>query len=53
MLAYLPPTTPGDLRMLYAGAKELMRRTAEVNRVLELEDAEDLEDIENRLKTDE
>ena len=53
MLAYLPPTTPSDLRMLYAGAKELMRRTAEVNRVLDVEDAEELPEIEERLRTEE
>lgn len=35
--------------MLYAGAKELMRNTAEVGRVVELESAEDLDGIEAKL----
>ena len=35
--------------MLYAGAKELMRNTAEVGRVLEMVDAEDLQAIEEKL----
>lgn len=36
--------------MLYAGAKELMRNTAEVNKIIEIESAEDLDDIEDKLK---
>lgn len=35
--------------MLYAGAKELMRNTAEVSRVIEIADAEELEEIEGTL----
>lgn len=35
--------------MMYAGAVELMRSTAEVNRVIEMEGAEELEGIEKRL----
>ena len=35
--------------MMYAGAVELMRTTAEVNRVLEIETAEELEGIEKKL----
>lgn len=35
--------------MLYAGAKELFRNTAETNRVIELTEAEDLETIEEKL----
>ena len=37
--------------MLYAGAKELMRNTAETNRVLEIAEAEDLESLEEKLKS--
>lgn len=37
------------MRMSYAGAVELMRSTAEVNRVIEIEAAEELEDIEKKL----
>lgn len=35
--------------MLYAGAKELMRNTAEAGRVIEIDTAEDLEDIKEKL----
>ncbi len=38
------------MRMSYAGAVELMRSTAEVNRVLEVAEAEELEGIEEKLK---
>ena len=38
------------MRMSYAGAVELMRSTAEVNRVIEIADSEDLMDIEKKLK---
>jgi hypothetical protein len=36
--------------MLYAGAKELMRNTAEVNKIIEIDSADDLEEIEDKLK---
>jgi len=36
--------------MSYAGAVELMRSTAEVNRVVEIVDDEDLADIEKKLQ---
>ena len=49
LLYYLPVTCNAELRMLYAGAKELMRNTAEVGRVIELADTEDLESIEEKL----
>jgi hypothetical protein len=35
--------------MLYAGAKELMRNTSEVTRILDLESAEELEEIPDKL----
>lgn len=35
--------------MLYAGAKELMRSTAETGKVIEMAEAEDLEKIEEKL----
>ena len=35
--------------MLYAGAKELMRNTAEVGRVIEISESEELESIEEKL----
>ncbi|MCJ1335399.1 hypothetical protein MMC09_000669 [Bachmanniomyces sp. S44760] len=50
LIYYLPVTCNAELRMLYAGAKELMRNTAEVGRVIEISEAEDLETIEEKLK---
>lgn len=49
LLYYLPVTCNAELRMLYAGAKELMRNTAEVGRVIEIVEAEELEEVEERL----
>ena len=49
MIYYLPVTCNAELRMVYAGAKELMRNTAEVGKVLEISDAEDLDAIEEKL----
>lgn len=50
MLNYLPANTKQETRMLYAGAKELMRNTAEVNRIIEISEAEEVEEIEKRLQ---
>ncbi|CAG5163802.1 uncharacterized protein ALTATR162_LOCUS6546 [Alternaria atra] len=50
MLYYLPITCNSEVKMLYAGAKELMRNTSEVNRIIEIDSAEDLEEIEKLLK---
>ncbi|KAK5134103.1 hypothetical protein LTR08_006993 [Meristemomyces frigidus] len=50
MINYLPPTCSSEMRMLYAGAKELMRNQSEVNRIIEIDSADDLEDIEEKLK---
>ncbi|RDW80557.1 putative GMF family protein [Coleophoma crateriformis] len=49
LLYYLPATCNAELRMLYAGAKELMRNTAEVGKVLEIDSADDLEDVPKKL----
>lgn len=35
--------------MLYAGAKELFRNTAEVNKVIDMSSADDLEEIPAKL----
>ncbi|KAF2703588.1 glia maturation factor beta [Pleomassaria siparia CBS 279.74] len=50
MLYYLPVTCNNEVKMLYAGAKELMRNTSEVGRIIEIDTAEDLEEIEAKLK---
>ncbi|KAL7950159.1 glia maturation factor beta [Trichoderma barbatum] len=52
LLYYLPITCNAETRMLYAGAKELIRNTAEVNRVIDIESTEDLEDIPKQLATE-
>lgn len=49
MLYYLPSTCNAEARMMYAGAKELMRNTSEVGRVIDIESAEDLEEIPTTL----
>ncbi|KAH8809009.1 hypothetical protein F5884DRAFT_390482 [Xylogone sp. PMI_703] len=50
LLYYLPVTCNAEFRMLYAGAKELMRNTAEVSRVIEIDSADDLEELPDKLK---
>lgn len=50
MLYYLPITCNSEVKMLYAGAKELMRNTSEVNRIIEIDSPEDLDEIEDKLK---
>jgi hypothetical protein len=50
LLYFLPENCNPSLRMMYAGAVELMRSTAEVNRVLEVQTEEDITTIEARLK---
>jgi hypothetical protein len=35
--------------MMYAGAKELMRNTSEVGKVIDIESADDLEEIPRKL----
>jgi len=52
MLNYLPSTANGEMRMLYAGAKELMRNTSEVGKIIEIDSTEDLENIEDKLKNE-
>ena len=41
------------MRMSYAGAVELFRSTAEVNRVVEIKEAEELQGLEETLKGEE
>jgi hypothetical protein len=36
--------------MTYAGAVELMRNTAQVNRVIEVQDEDDIRSIESKLQ---
>lgn len=52
MLAYLPATCNQETRMLYAGAKELMRNQSEAGRIIEIADAEEVESIEERLQAE-
>ncbi|KAI1460278.1 hypothetical protein F4805DRAFT_454703 [Annulohypoxylon moriforme] len=52
LLYYLPNTCNAESRMMYAGAKELMRNTAEVGKVLDIENSEDLDDIPGKLSAE-
>lgn len=49
MLYYLPVNCNPSQRMMYAGAVELMRNTAEVNRVIEVHEEEDILSIKSQL----
>jgi len=52
LIYYLPVNCNPNLRMSYAGCLETMRNTAEVNRIIEISDSEDLADkegVEKRL----
>lgn len=53
MLYYLPVTANSELKMLYASAKELMKNTAEAGRIIEIQEVEDLEEIEEKLRGEE
>jgi hypothetical protein len=53
LLYYLPENCNPSNRMSYAGAVELMRSTAEVNRVIEIQDSSELEDIEKKFEGEE
>ncbi|KYK59272.1 GMF family protein [Drechmeria coniospora] len=52
MLYYLPDTCNAAVRMLYAGAKELMRNTSEVGRIFDIESVDDLEQLPTRLASE-
>ncbi|KAI0860738.1 glia maturation factor beta [Xylaria cubensis] len=49
LLYYLPTTCNAESRMMYAGAKELMRNTSEVGKVIDIESTDDLEEIPKKL----
>lgn len=49
LLYYLPENCNPSQRMMYAGAVELMRSTAEVNRVVEVQSEEDIHSIQTLL----
>ena len=51
LLYYLPETCNAQMRMLYAGAKELMRNTSEVGSVIDVGSAEELHELPERLKS--
>lgn len=46
MIYYRPPTCTQEALMLYAGAVELVRGKAGVNKFLEIDDEEDFENLE-------
>ncbi|EEP75807.1 conserved hypothetical protein [Uncinocarpus reesii 1704] len=49
LIYYLPENCNPSSRMSYAGAVELMRNTAEVNRVIEVEGESEVIDIKSKL----
>lgn len=51
LLYYLPENCNPSQRMSYAGAVELMRNTAEVNRVIEVASETDVIEIEKKLQS--
>ncbi|RMD45105.1 hypothetical protein DV735_g113, partial [Chaetothyriales sp. CBS 134920] len=50
MLYYLPVNCNPNMRMSYAGAVEVLRQQAEVQRVIEIKEAEEVEEVESKLK---
>ncbi|KJZ77910.1 hypothetical protein HIM_02547 [Hirsutella minnesotensis 3608] len=52
LLYYLPDTCNAEMRMLYAGAKELMRNTSEVGRIIDIESLDDLDEIPSKLRAE-
>ncbi|RMZ77652.1 hypothetical protein DV738_g4222, partial [Chaetothyriales sp. CBS 135597] len=50
MLYYLPVNCNPNMRMSYAGAVEVLRQQAEVQRVIEIKEAEEVEEIESKLR---
>ncbi|KAE8326915.1 hypothetical protein BDV39DRAFT_86658 [Aspergillus sergii] len=50
LLYWLPENCNPNSRMMYAGAVELMRNTAQVNRVIEVEEEKDIISIESKLQ---
>jgi len=50
MIYYLPATCKADVRMLYAGARELMRDTAGVAKVYEVIDSDEVSELDAKLK---
>ncbi|OOF94592.1 hypothetical protein ASPCADRAFT_131207 [Aspergillus carbonarius ITEM 5010] len=52
LLYYLPENCNPSMRMMYAGAVELMRNTAEVNRVIEVYEEDDIISIESKLQSE-
>ncbi|CAI6090050.1 hypothetical protein V2G26_006499 [Clonostachys chloroleuca] len=51
LLYYLPDTCNAEMRMLYASAKELVRNTSQVGRVIDIESTDDLDEIPEKLKS--
>ena len=50
MLNWMPITVGTELKMLYAGAKELARNTAEVGKVIDVADEDELAEVPELLK---
>ena len=53
LVSYLPPTASAEQRMLYAGARELVRAEAQAGRLLEVEDEEGVVGLPSLLESGE
>ena len=49
MVSFMPPTCSNEQRMIYAGAREMLRNEAGVGKVLDVEDEEGIEGLQERL----
>ena len=50
MLSWMPVTVGSELRMVYVGAKELVRNTAEVGKVIDVAEEEEVLAVPEVLK---
>lgn len=50
LLYYLPVSCNSEMKMLYASAKEVMKNKAGVQRIIDIDSADDLEDIRDKLR---
>lgn len=45
LVSYMPPTCNAEQRMLYAGARELVRTESQAGKIIEVEDEDGVLDI--------
>lgn len=52
LLSYLPATSTSEQRMLYAGARELMRAESQAGRLMDVDDEESVMDVGQKLASE-